>query len=263
MRAKSRVCSSASRGTSAQGALKPVAWRPQPSPTTKWRCFDGQHRCQRQIDGQVRLAAARSGRRTGLQLASGPRRTSTSPAWRRSPRLRLMITGLVLALPATWSDVSQSRPRCWASASQVSACTAMVSRLSAAMLFVMYTESVTKTRQSRAAPVKPSQAYPDQSRRLSLPGIASIPPGGGGTDRNGVSRLKATKSQPTTTASDTTAGRPECTFSDMAASRILLLARRGHNAHVRRPGSARQGPGRKAGLRGTRSATGHRLGCPV
>jgi len=43
-----------------------------------------------------------------------------------------MITGLVLTLAATWSDVSRSRPCCWASASQAKACTAMVSRLFAA-----------------------------------------------------------------------------------------------------------------------------------
>jgi hypothetical protein len=44
------------------GGLKPATWRPQPFPTTKSRCYDGQHRCQRQIEGRVRLAAARSGK---------------------------------------------------------------------------------------------------------------------------------------------------------------------------------------------------------
>src|SRR5262249_21685888 len=41
------------------------------------------------------------------------------------------------------------------------------------------------------------------------------------------SRLKASSSLAMTMASDTVAGRPRWSFSDMAASRALLLARRG------------------------------------
>src|SRR5215203_1292602 len=83
------------------------------------------------------------GARARLQPAPAPWRTSTRPARRRSPRLRRMITGLVFTLAATWSEVRSSCPRRWASAIHASACTAIVSRLFAAIIPPSVTDSVT------------------------------------------------------------------------------------------------------------------------
>src|SRR6185437_1208319 len=70
-----------------------------------------------------------SGARARLQPAPVPCRTRTSPASRRSPRHRRMITGFVFTLAATSAEVSTPRPRRSASASHASAWTATVIRL--------------------------------------------------------------------------------------------------------------------------------------
>ncbi len=67
-----------------------------------------------------------SAARASVQPAPAPCRTVTSPASRRSARLRRITTGFVATLVAIWSEVTTSRPRSCTRAIQVSTWTATV-----------------------------------------------------------------------------------------------------------------------------------------